>query len=347
MYKGTQAFGLVSATAIALAMVLGSAQHAQALSTKRPDEGLTQDVGLGARNVEAVRHAEARSQPPEASHHKTEEGNSTRERPSAGENGLSKVSAEKPEYKVSYSTTCTVDFGGKGNCWTFDESPCPQNQPLRIRTIRTMAGELVARDTYCDNEPPPQLPEGSPVDPSDIERAIREQRLIEVTPAQFQTFPILGSELVSQPNGFSLKNGYAHMFARSNTQTFEVDIFDEPVRIRATPQSYSWNYGDGQSRRTAKPGHSKPRHTFDEPTDTSHVYTETGDYRVSLTTAFSGEYSVNGGPWMPIQGTANVPSDPMPMSVWRTKKLLVDQTCAEDPDGPACDSPFLKDSNSK
>ena len=89
-----------------------------------------------------------------------------------------------------------------------------------------------------------------------------------------------------------------------------------------------------------------PDHTFDQPTDTSHVYKETGDFTIQLNTAYRGEYSVDGGPWMPIPGTATVPSEPMPMSVWRTKKLLVDQDCADNPGGPACDSPFLNEKSS-
>ncbi len=136
------------------------------------------------------------------------------------------------------------------------------------------------------------------------------------------------------------------MYAIPNPQTFNVEIFEQPVRVRAIPTSYFWEYGDGKSRRTQKSGKAMPGHTFDEPTETSHVYKETGDYEIELSTAYRGEFSVSNGPWTPIPGTANVPSDPMPMSVWRTKKLLVDQTCSEDPNGPACDSPFLKEDSS-
>lgn len=172
------------------------------------------------------------------------------------------------------------------------------------------------------------------------------QKVIEVSPADFQSFPIQASKVLSQPKGFSLRNGNAHMYAVPNPQTFDVGIYDEPVRIRATPASYVWNYGDGQSKRTVSPGKPMPNHTFDEATDTSHVYTKTGDYQIRLSTVYRGEYSVDGAPWQPVLGTANVPSEPMPMSVWRTKKLLVDRNCVENPDGPACGSPFLKEKSS-
>lgn len=198
-------------------------------------------------------------------------------------------------------------------------------------------------DSYCTREPEPKLPADMASEVENVRAAVEVQRVIEVTPAEFRSFPIAASETVSQPEGFSLRNGNAHMYAIPNPQTFDVDIYDEPVKIRATPQAYSWDYGDGQTKRTQNPGKPMPAHTFDQPTDTSHVYKETGDFQIRLSTSYRGEYSVDGGPWRPIPGTANVPSEPMPMSVWRTKKLLVDQNCAEDPDGPACDSPFLKE----
>lgn len=254
----------------------------------------------------------------------------------------------RQKYKVKYSTSCSLVFSGRDNCYAFTEPPCPNGAPLIQRTVSTLSGRVVARDSYCSNDAEPALPAGSTEDTEAIQAAIQQQREVIVTPERFQKFPILASGIMSQPNGFSLRNGNAHMFAVPNPQTFNVEIFDEPVRVRAIPQSYVWNYGDGQSRRTQNPGKPMPDHTFDQPTDTSHVYTETGDFQIRLNTAYRGEFSVDGGPWIPIPGTANVPSEPMPMSVWRTKKLLVDQNCAEDPDGPACDSPFLKDSsNSK
>lgn len=242
---------------------------------------------------------------------------------------------------------CEMVNAGGGNCITFDEEVCPTGNPLITRTITTTSGNLVTKDSYCTREPAPDLPAGSSDDAGSIQTAIqaaiKEQRKIEVTPDRFQSFPILSSKLFSQPNGFSLRNGHAHLYATPNPQTFNVEIFDEPVRVRAIPQSYLWNYGDGHSRKLQKPGKPMPNHTFDQPTDTSHVYEETGDFTIQLSTAYRGEYSVDGGPWMPIPGTASVPSAPMPMSVWRTKKLLVDQDCAKNPGGPVCDSPFLRE----
>ncbi|MGP5319032.1 hypothetical protein ACTXMB_13220 [Arthrobacter rhombi] len=345
--KASVLSSLVAVMLAAMALSPPSAFGAPATETTVGEP--TRDVGIRGRDVEAIRDSVPSVQPPaqndEAPKGETKRAQKTKDNtaPRVPKKQASRVTAKSPKYKVSYSTTCALQFGGNGSCKTFDEAPCPDNQPLKVRTIRTPAGALVSRDTYCKTEPPPQAPEGSPAQPEDLQRAVQEQRTIEVTPAEFQSFPIRGSQVDSQPSGFSLRNGHAQMYATPNPQTFNVEIFDEPVRVRAIPQSYLWNYGDGHSRKLQKPGKPMPNHTFDQPTDTSHVYEETGDFTIQLSTAYRGEYSVDGGPWMPIPGTASVPSDPMPMSVWRTKKLLVDQDCANNPGGPACDSPFLRE----
>lgn len=341
-----------STFALGAILLFGTNPAAAGPTTPAADESGT-TIGFKQRDARAVKGATTKSQGASAtpaksikkggSHKTTKNRSATRHKKAESE-----VARKTQKYKISYSSTCIPDAGGKGGCITFDEAPCPNNEPLKIRTIRTMSGKLVAHDTYCNAEPPPDLPRNSTENPTDVVRAIQALRVIEVSPADFQSFPILASEVLSQPEGFSLRHGNAHMYAVPNPQVFDVDIYDEPVKIRATPESYLWSYGDGQRKRTQHPGKPMPDHTFDQKTETSHVYEATGDYQIRLNTVYRGEYSVDGGPWRPVMGTANVPSEPMPMSVWRTKKLLVDQNCAEDPDGPACDSPFLKDSpNSK
>ncbi|PQZ87362.1 hypothetical protein CQ018_18105 [Arthrobacter sp. MYb227] len=166
------------------------------------------------------------------------------------------------------------------------------------------------------------------------------QDIAKVTPERFSELPILASKIISQPENFSLRNGNAHLFADSATQNFNIVIFDQDVRVRAIPIAYAWNYGDGALRTLNFPGTAVPDHSFDEATSTSHVYKETGDYGVGLSTRYRGEYSTEGGPWTPIPGVANVPSAPITMSVWRTKKVLVADDCGTKPSGPGCASIF-------
>ncbi|MGG5751302.1 hypothetical protein ACQ3I4_01580 [Zafaria sp. Z1313] len=191
-------------------------------------------------------------------------------------------------------------------------------------------GQVVETRTYCRDEPDPTI-------------VGLEQDIAVVTPERFQEFPILASSVVSQPDGFSLRNGHAHLYAESETQTFSVTIFDQDVRVRAIPTTWVWDYGDGETVRRDFAGAPMPDHDLAVETPSSHVYTETGDFQVRLTTLYRGEYSTEGGPWTPIPGVAGVPSDPLTMSVWRTRKLMVAEDCTANPDGPGCASPFVGD----
>jgi hypothetical protein len=167
-----------------------------------------------------------------------------------------------------------------------------------------------------------------------------ENDIARVSLEQFRALSIVASSIISQPENFSLRNGHAHLYAQSEPQDFNITLFDQDIRVRAIPVSYLWTYGDGTSRTLAFPGGPVAERGFDEATSTSHVYQDTGDFRVGLTTRFRGEYSTEGGPWTPIPGVANVPSEQVTMSVWRTKKILVAENCTQNSDAPGCNSLF-------
>lgn len=71
-------------------------------------------------------------------------------------------------------------------------------------------------------------------------------------------------------------------------------------------------------------------------TPTSHVYLETGDYQASVIVHFSGEYSVNGGPLVAIDGRAAVPSEPVSIRVWKSESRNVTDDCLVNPAGFGC-----------
>lgn len=74
----------------------------------------------------------------------------------------------------------------------------------------------------------------------------------------------------------------------------------------------------------------------DVPTGTSHPYQETGTYTVQLTTIYKAMYSVEGKPELPVDGQAEVVSEPIISDVWRVSIRNVDETCAENPDSWGC-----------
>ena len=224
---------------------------------------------------------------------------------------------KKPKYKIRDSNTCEPGMESVSNCNSNpDEKRCDDGSFPIIRQLIGTEGEqngLVIR-TF-------RLCPGDTFDP-DIPR---DQFIIEVviTPEHFRSFPILGSNLHSDPQKFSLRNGHSHFWAQSRSQIFNSNVFETPVKIRATPVGWNWKYGDETTRKLDFPGEPAPNHTLRDETPTSHSYKETGTYSVGLTTLFRGEFSVGGGPWQSIPGQAAVPSDPIEIDVWRTKKELI------------------------
>src|SRR5699024_12263776 len=64
---------------------------------------------------------------------------------------------------------------------------------------------------------------------------------------------------------------------------------------------------DGNTITTTDPGEPYPSEVV------SATYTQEGWYDITLTTTFSGQFSVDGGEWQDIDGTIEVTSDPVPI----------------------------------
>lgn len=220
---------------------------------------------------------------------------------------------KKPKYRIRDFDEC---LSGKENKSTCDQNPdmarCPDGSLPITRQIYTIDFILVRQYRQCPGDP---LPEDLPED------LFVEQIRIDLQ--KFRSFPIKGSTIQSAPNKFSLRNGHTHFWASKETQEFKSNLSGANVRIKAIPIQWNWNYGDGSKRNLNFPGEAMPGHTLHDETPTSHSYSETGKFGVNVTTLYRGEFSVDGGPWQAIPGQAAVPSNTLPMDVWRTEKELI------------------------
>ncbi len=161
---------------------------------------------------------------------------------------------------------------------------------------------------------------------------------------EFRSLPLKPAKIVTQPGRHTLKGAYTNVYAEIGDQGFSPRLAGKVISVRAHPSSFAWNYGDGTTKTfTIQGGPLRPDQAeLDSETRTSHVYAGTGDYSISVTTTYTGEYSVDGGPWIPIIGTAQVNSPAVPMSVWRTETHLYAENCLENPNGEGCPSALSK-----
>lgn len=180
----------------------------------------------------------------------------------------------------------------------------------------------------------PKTPEGQ--DPAPVEYVLPDGEVIEapapivVTAEDFRNLGILPSTAHQERAPHTLKNYNTNFWASPQEQTFDIEMGGVPVQVRATPVSYRFDYGDGESLNTINAGYQLGEEVWDEPTPTSHKYVQPGDYTYSVATFYRGEFSVAGGPWQVIDGTGEAVSEGQLVRVWRTQVGLVADDCSAD-----------------
>lgn len=222
-----------------------------------------------------------------------------------------------PATCVEIDAQCDAEPDGAMVAWiAVDSSTSPPTE--------TPTGE---RSCLYPGSPAPEPPNGGEA----------AEPAVVITLEDFQSQPIIAAEVISEPYNFGLLGGHNNVYANVDEQEFTFETLGDEVTIRAWPVAYDWNYGDGTTRTTQTAGSAVPEADWLlVETPTSHIYGATGDYNLVLTTRFNGDYSVNGGPWIPIAGQAAVESEPHLISIWRSDNRLVDGTCSQDPTAWGC-----------
>lgn len=169
-------------------------------------------------------------------------------------------------------------------------------------------------------------------DPAAFEERLRGEIL-----RAFQEAPIAPGTVTLQPSPHTLIGAHTNVYVEARPQLFEMELLGQSIRIEVEPTEYTFNYGDGTVYGpVSTPGGPVPEARWGEQTATSHVYSQTGDVPVSTTTFFSGQYSVNGGPMIPIDGRAEIASPSQILSVWRSESRNVADNCLVNPSGVGC-----------
>lgn len=151
--------------------------------------------------------------------------------------------------------------------------------------------------------------------------------VITVTREDFARLPVKPLAAHAGPvDGWLPVNMVNILHTDPETQELSTELLDTPVAIRATPISYHWDLGDGNTITTTNPGKPYPAETI------SATYTQEGWYDTTLTTTFSGQFSVNGGEWQDIDGTIEIASDPVPLYSKSLESRLVNGDLPVDED---------------
>jgi hypothetical protein len=148
------------------------------------------------------------------------------------------------------------------------------------------------------------------------------------TARDFRRLPLPpGGVRIEPPNLRTLVNVPTNVYVVAEVRIIPTTLLGFPVRVRATPERFRWRFGDREGLDTADPGAPYP------DLRTTHTYLRPGQRRVGLRTSYRGEYSVAGGPWLPIDGTAQVASAPVTLTVLSATNRLVADPLVADPVG--------------
>lgn len=141
-----------------------------------------------------------------------------------------------------------------------------------------------------------------------------------------------------EPDGWIVVGLPTNFYATGGTHVEHGDLFGLAASVRFEPQQWTWNFGEGSTLSSATPGGSWRDLGLDEfeETATSHVFTERGDYTITLEIEYRAEYRINGGAWVPVDGTLTVASDPITARALQASTVLVDKNCNQNPNGPGC-----------
>lgn len=231
------------------------------------------------------------------------------------------------------------DGTGYMDCFEIERSQCtePGSQyVIRARYERADPANTIQRvgTPFCSAPSEPVVNEPEIIEPDAPPMPV-------VTLEDFRNLDIQPSKIESDSGGFGLIRANTNFYATEEFQTLSTVMLEQQVAIQAIPVQWTFDYGDGTAPLvSSSPG--GPQREFNQQTTTSHAYQDTGTFPVNVSTAYRGQFSVNGGPWIAIPGTASVPSAPVEADIWRSESKNVAEDCDANPDGWACGDPFIE-----
>lgn len=141
-----------------------------------------------------------------------------------------------------------------------------------------------------------------------------------------------------EPDGWTVAGLDTNFYAITDPHVVSGTLLGFPADVRFTPIAFHWTYGDGTAATRSTKGGTWASLGIPEfdPTPTSHVYEQLGDYTITLDVTFAAEYRVAASPWFPVIGTLTLPANDLHLRVGTAKTVLVEHDCAQNAAGPGC-----------
>ena len=123
-----------------------------------------------------------------------------------------------------------------------------------------------------------------------------------------------GSGINRYPSGeiFVIFKQPMMVWTSPDKQTFNITLLGTAVEVEATPVSFNWDWGDGQSFETTDPDTPYPNYTV------SHAHEVTDDgYVIKLRTSWSARWRIAGqSQWHQVNGTVTTTETSSPFNLY-------------------------------
>jgi hypothetical protein len=145
---------------------------------------------------------------------------------------------------------------------------------------------------------------------------------VDITPAMVAAalarIPVPPSELEVEPaNGRTLVNFDTNFFTATKPFDAAVTLLGQQVSLHIVPSQFGWQFGDGSSLITDRPGAPYPQ------LDVTHSYLAKGRVAPSVDTTYTAQFSVGGGPWQDVPGSVTIAGAPVDLEVLTATPTLV------------------------
>jgi hypothetical protein len=133
----------------------------------------------------------------------------------------------------------------------------------------------------------------------------------------FRRVPLPALRSHSQPANKTLINFDTIFFTQAQPLTRNLTLLGQRVRLEIRPSRFEWVHGDGTTETTSEPGAPYPAKDIVYRYADAH---RTVQHRVVVT--WSAEYSLNGGPLQPVNGTVTTTGPATPLRIAEASPAL-------------------------
>ena len=160
----------------------------------------------------------------------------------------------------------------------------------------------------------------------------------KVSVADLASFRPQAATAHNEPAGVAIVGMPSNVVAAASTHELQGDLLGFPVSVQFVPESYTFDYGDVDTRTVDTGGATwaalaQPEYT---PTHTSHVFRERGAKRVTVWVNYRASVLFDGSYRRDVAGIVRGPAQAVDVRVVAVATALVDKTCAERPRSPGC-----------